>query len=106
MTRREALSIFDEFEACFVNNKRTGQYISAASLTNEAALEWDKGGRKWDLDKIQEDFRKRGKDPNAWCIVVHLKDGFIELPKDVALPSNFKCLNVHVLPPMDIQEAY
>jgi hypothetical protein len=105
MTRKEALTIFDEFEVCFVNNKRTGQYIGATSLTNETMLEWEKSGGKKNLDKIREDFRKQGKDPDAWCIAVHLKDSLIEIPKDV-FPSSFKGLNVYIVPPLDIQEAH
>lgn len=105
MTRKEAIAIFDEFEACFVYNKTTGPYISATSLSSEAMLEWEKSGGKKNLDKVREDLRKQGKDPNAWCITVHLKDSLVEMPKNL-LPSSFKGLNVYFLPPMDIQEPY
>ena len=104
MTHKEASAILDEFEQCFTNNPRIGQYFGATSLTTELMLKWEK--TKGNLDKVRESLRKRGKDPTAWCIAVYLKEGLTELPEGVSLPASFKNLNVHVLPPMKPQDAY
>ena len=100
---KDFLKIFDEFNEIFTKGN-AGKYVGAISTSTEATIELEKTGRSSDLDKIKENMRARGEDPDLWCIVVFLANGVIELPQGV-FPEKYKGFNVYVLPPMGSMSA-
>lgn len=70
-----------------------GCYVGGVGLT-----EWEVAGSKGNFEDFEKMLREKGRDPEAFCLVIYLVRGKSKLPKKFSLPKVYDGLPVYVLP--------